>query len=163
MQHYRTNPLSAPIPLKNIKFVAKILYSCHKLTIFWSLVFKLTKDTCQGEKKCNVRFIMKRHFFMKICRVLQLWYNRRKRGPERKKSAQATLRDGHTLGACYNIFCQTRHFYYQNPFRIYTLVFMLTPLTSTLVCVRKFCYPLIDAMAISKMIFSPNHLSVKTL
>ena len=143
MQHYRTNPLSAPIPLKNIKFVAKILYSCHKFTIFRSLVFKLTKDTCQGEKKCNVRFIMKRHFFVKICRVLQLWYN--------------------TLGACYNIFCQTRHFYYQNPFRIYTLVFMLNPLTSTLVCVRKFCYPLIDAMAISKMIFSPNHLSVKTL
>ena len=143
MQHYRTNPLSAPIPLKNIKFVAKILYSCHKFTIFWSLVFKLTKDTCQGEKKCNVRFIMKRHFFMKICRVLQLWYN--------------------TPGACYNIFCQTRHFYYQNPFRIYTLVFMLNPLTATLVCVRKFCYPLIDAMAISKMIFSPNHLSVKTL
>ena len=46
-----------------------------------------------------------RHLLL-ICRVLQTWFNRRKRGGRNeknlhKRSAEAFFRDGHTLGACY--------------------------------------------------------------
>ena len=50
-----------------------------------------------------------------------------------KRSAEAFFRDGHTLGACYKqISLDSTFLIYQNPFRIYTFIFMLKPCSVTL-------------------------------